>query len=118
MLVSDVRFAAALVHERDGEVRKPVFDDFGCLAAYLAGIDAAGVSRPFVRDFLRDEWLDARTAIYVHSPSIESPMASHLVAVAHRNVANDLAARHGGNLLSFEDAVRRSRVTPPRPRPR
>lgn len=76
MIISDERFAAAVV-TADGDVRK--FDDIGCLVEHESGRippDAAC----WVRDSRSGEWLDARQAIFIHSPSIASPMGFGLAA--------------------------------------
>jgi copper chaperone NosL len=76
MIIGDERFAAALVAPT-GDALK--FDDIGCLVEHEAGglrSDAAY----WVRDAVSREWLDAREARFVHSPSVASPMGFGLAA--------------------------------------
>jgi copper chaperone NosL len=80
MAVSDARFAAQLA--APGEDAR-FFDDLGCLRDYLR-------KRPplprgtvaFVADHRTGEWVRASGAVITRRESLETPMASHLVAHA------------------------------------
>jgi len=80
MAVSDARFAAQLA--APGEEPR-FFDDLGCLRDYLK-------SRPrlprgtvaFVADHRTREWTRAAVALFTRNESLQTPMASHLVAHA------------------------------------
>ena len=65
MIISDERFAAALVTAA-GDALK--FDDIGCLIEHEADPVRPDVAC-WVRDFRSREWLDARQATFVHSPT-------------------------------------------------
>jgi len=80
MAVSDARFAAQLA--APGEEPR-FFDDIGCLARYLAKKPtlARGVVA-FVADHRTREWVRASRAVFTRRDSLETPMASHLVAHA------------------------------------
>ena len=78
MAVSDVRFAAQLV--APGEEPR-FFDDLGCLRDYLrrgAVVRAGTVA--FVADHRTREWHRAAGAVFTLRDSLETPMASHLIA--------------------------------------
>ena len=83
MTVVDPKLASQIV--APGEDPR-IFDDIGCLQAYLAehpGLaDSAGV---FVADHSSGEWLRLREAVVTRNPAIATPMNSHLVA--HRAAA-------------------------------
>jgi copper chaperone NosL len=89
MIISDERFAAAVV-TADGDALK--FDDIGCLIEHEADQvrpDAAY----WVRDSRSREWLDARQAVFVHSPSVASPMGFGLAARPPGPAADEPAGR-------------------------
>ena len=78
MIISDQRFAAQYVTKK-GYTKK--FDDIGCLAAELktdGGEDIA--SGIYVADFASGGWIDARTAHYLKSAEIASPMGYGIAA--------------------------------------
>ena len=82
MTIADPRFAAELVTTRG---RVYVFDDVGCLAAFVASesVPSTVVHSLWVHDFLQpDSLLDARTASYLRVDSLRTPMSSHLAALA------------------------------------
>jgi copper chaperone NosL len=109
MTISDPRFAAELVTTRG---RVYVFDDVGCLAAFVAGeaVPSTAVHSLWVHDFLRpDSLLDARTATYLRVDSLRTPMASHVVALAPGAEADSAHARLGGVRLAWEELRRDGR---------
>jgi copper chaperone NosL len=110
MIISDDRFAAALVTDT-GETLK--FDDIGCLVEHEADRQRSAVTY-WVRSFKEDNWLDARTAAYVRSDEVQSPMGYGLAALP-------ATAREAGPALQFADlpaalaARRRGPEKPPTP---
>ena len=97
MLVSDERFAAALI-DRDGEQR--VFDGIGCFVRYLAV--HPGAARLWVHDYDSKQWCDARQVFFVHGQELDTPMGDGLAAFTTRAQAETFAAAHHGDVLSFE----------------
>jgi len=83
MTVVDRTLASQLV--APGEEPR-VFDDLGCLAAYLAARPTAAGTGVFVADHATGEWVAAADAVYTRDPAIATPMNSHLVA--HRSDAS------------------------------
>lgn len=80
MAVSDTRFAAQLA--APGEEAK-FFDDLGCLRDYLRkGMRLPGGAVAFVADHRTREWVRASRAVWTRRDSLETPMASHLIAHA------------------------------------
>jgi len=79
MIISDDRFAAAIV-TRGGESLK--FDDVGCLVQREADQSTPPGSIYWVRDFDGGGWLDARSASYVRSAKVNSPMGYGLTALS------------------------------------
>lgn len=82
MIISDDRFAAALV-TKGGETLK--FDDVGCLVEREAEQGAPPGSAYWVRDFEGGGWLDALSASYVKSAKVQSPMGYGLTALSPKS---------------------------------
>ena len=101
MAVSDPRFAAQLVAPAD-EAR--FFDDVGCLASYLrAKRDLPKGVIAYVADHRTQAWVEAATAVYTKVESIETPMASHLVAHVDAGSRDADSGARGGIRLSLAD---------------
>jgi copper chaperone NosL len=101
MTIADARFAAELVTVK-GMVF--VFDDVGCLAAFVASgkVPASDIHSIWVNDFLRpDSMLSARDAVYLKVDSLQTPMGSHLVALRSADAAR-MRGLLGGDLVSWE----------------
>ncbi len=97
MSVSAARFASQVV--APGE--EPLFfDDLGCLARYLREHDAlAPGAAVFVADHRTSAWVPAGDAVYTSVPTLETPMASHLVAHASAASRDADPAVRGGSPL-------------------
>ena len=101
MTITDPRFAAELV-TRTGKVY--VFDDVGCLAAFVreGTVAAADVEALQVFDYLApDSMLDARQAAFLQVDSLATPMSSGVVALRPGPQADSLRLRWGGSFLSW-----------------
>jgi copper chaperone NosL len=106
MTLADARFSAELLTEA-GKVIP--FDDVGCLAAIVAG--PAGSVPPiqslWVSGFVAPHTLlDARTARFLRSDAIRTPMDYHLAALRNGREADSVRAALGGELLSWDQVVR------------
>lgn len=113
MILSDERYAAAIsVVDERGRVQKPAFDDIGCLFEYEAANPGVDILARHIRAADSSGWLDARTAPYVHSEAIVTPMAFGLAACADRGSAEALRERVGGEVIDFEEARRRTEGGP------
>jgi copper chaperone NosL len=101
MTITAPRFAAELV-TRTGKVF--VFDDIGCLAAFVheGTVAAPDVAALRVFDYLApDSTLDARQAVFLQIDSLATPMSSGLVALRPGPGADSLRLRWGGTLLPW-----------------
>jgi copper chaperone NosL len=105
MIISDERFAAALVTST-GDALK--FDDIGCLVEHEAGQLRPDVAY-WVRDSQSGAWLNAREAIFVHSPSVVSPMGYGLAARPADQAADEPAAGPDRRILRFHELEERIR---------
>jgi copper chaperone NosL len=99
MIISDERFAAAMVDE-GGEVLK--FDDIGCLVQHEAEhLRPGGVS--WVRGFEGRSWLRAREATFVYSARVNSPMNHGLAAFSDAQAAGELANEPANRTMRFSE---------------
>jgi copper chaperone NosL len=99
MIISDERFAAALVTAA-GDAFK--FDDVGCLFEHQHGQLRPAVTY-WVRDSQSGEWLNAREATFVHSPNIVSPMGFSLAARPRGQAANEPVGGPDVRIVGFEE---------------
>jgi copper chaperone NosL len=99
MIISDERFAAALV-TATGDALK--FDDIGCLVEHEAGQFRPDVTY-WVRDSRSGEWLNAREATFVHSPGISSPMGFGLAARPSGQQVDEPAAGPDSRMVRFHE---------------
>lgn len=101
MAVSDARFAAQLASP--GEEPR-FFDDVGCLVRHLANepqLPRGAVA--FVADHRTREWVRASRAVFTRRESLETPMASHLVAHASASSRDADPAAAGGTPVSVAE---------------
>jgi copper chaperone NosL len=105
MIISEQRHAAALAVREGRNVSRWAFDDVGCLLDWLGEHPPAGEWTPYVHDLTTGEWLDARTARFVQSERLETPMASQLAASASQEGARRLLEQYPGTIVSFNDLL-------------
>jgi copper chaperone NosL len=101
MAISDARLAAQLVAPSEEPV---FFDDLGCLRDYLKSArkrPAGAVA--YVADHRSGAWVAASAAVYTRVPSLDTPMASHVVAHADGASRDQDAEARGGTPLSPEE---------------
>jgi copper chaperone NosL len=97
MIISDERFAAALVTAA-GDTLK--FDDIGCLVKHEAGRVRPNATC-WVRSFRGQEWLKAPDATFLRAPGISSPMGYGLAALSDGRTAEELATHRGSRSFRF-----------------
>lgn len=103
MIISEERSAAAVAFEQDGGITKHAFDDIGCLIDWLRkhGGDANRIA--YVHDYDTARWLSAADAIFIHSETLQTPMASHLAACGDEAAAGLLQDRVRGERRSWAE---------------
>ncbi len=102
MIISDERFAAAMIVTGDGDrAESRLYDDIGCLLDDDTSRDAADILARWVHDFRTLEWRDATTATYVHSSDLHTPMAFGLAAVGDPAAVRPLLQQYPGELLDY-----------------
>jgi len=103
MIVSEARFAAAIVVEAEpGVTEARVFDDIGEMLRHQARQPGLVVRRWYVHDYVSLDWLDATTATFVRAGGIETPMAFGVVAFRDPARARALADEAHGEVLTFD----------------
>lgn len=103
MTISDQRFGAEIVL-KTGKVYK--FDSIECMVNYLRTqhVDSASVALLLVIDFqMPGALIDARSAVYVRSDQVPSPMGADVSAYATRATALEIQSQYGGEVLSWDE---------------
>lgn len=103
MIVKDPEHAASLVTTEGSHA----FCEIGCLLAYLKMHHPNGenVVAALVRDWASHAWTEARTATFVRTDEVHTPMRFGLVAFAERPEAEAFASQHSGEVLDFKQAT-------------
>lgn len=107
MIVSEERFAAGVAFIADGDATKFVFDDVGCLIDWLGKSADRDACIPYVHDYDSLAWLDARTAFFMHSDELRTPMASHIAAFADDAAAEALLQQYPGKRVTWPDLTQK-----------
>ncbi len=105
MTATDPRFAAELVTQRH---KVFVFDDAGCLAAFLAegSVPADQVHSLWVTDYLDpDRLLRIEQAVFLRSAALRTPMDTRVVALRPGVRADSMRAATGGEVVAWADVV-------------
>lgn len=90
------------------------YDDIGCLAMRVA--EGAAPVETWVVDRPTGGWIDARSARFVETEKVRTPMASGLVAFRDAPAADAFAAESAGRRLDWAAVVASRRPNPPAPR--
>ena len=99
MIISDERFAAALV-TATGDALK--FDDIGCLIQHESNQLRPEVTY-WVRDYKGQGWLNAREATFIRSASVVSPMGHGLAALPFGRSAEELGTNTPARPMRFSE---------------
>ena len=105
MTIADPRYAAELV-TRTGKVL--VFDDIGCLTAFLAAGDVAPgtVHSTWAHDYpAPDAFVRTAELYFVRSPAFHTPMSSGVVAFRQSSNADSLGAAVHGERLEWAQVL-------------
>jgi copper chaperone NosL len=106
MIVSDDRFAAALIRESDGGHQSLLFDDIGCLFINRRDEAAQLALAEFVRAADGSGWIDMPDGFYVHNREVQTPMAFGIAAFSSREAATRQRDDRGGTLFDYEELRR------------
>ncbi|CAM3973410.1 hypothetical protein D1970_17755 [Mesobacillus zeae] len=99
MAVADGPDATQIVLE-DG--KSMVFDDIGCMYAYLDKNKDKKIAAEFVRDHHDKGWVEAGDATYVYNKSVKTPMAYNVVSFKDEAKAKKFAGKNEGSTIMTE----------------
>lgn len=104
MIITDAEFASQIVNN---QAKAYKFDSVECMAAYdISNENSENVHSRWVPDFNNmDEWLEAESAVYLHSESLRSPMGLFISAYADRATAEEMRSEYGGDIIEYSDVL-------------
>ena len=98
MVIRDEAFAAIAVDPTSGTLK---FDAIECLVNFLKESPESNYLDLLVSDYSKKGWVDARSATYLKSPEIPSPMGAYLTAYADKSTATKIQKERGGELFDW-----------------
>jgi copper chaperone NosL len=99
----DKRYGTEIVTSK-GKVY--TFDSVECLIEFLSDSENSGVqaSKMLVTSYTDpDRLIDAKTAVYLISEKMPSPMGAYITAFGDKKVAIEFNISQGGNLYNWEE---------------
>ncbi|MCC5904768.1 MAG: nitrous oxide reductase accessory protein NosL [Balneolaceae bacterium] len=104
MMITEPEFGTQTLNNQGRSFK---FDSIECMAAYeLTNDDPENIHSSWVPDFLnRGEWLEARSALYLHSETLRSPMGLNLSSYENRQTAEEMRQEYGGEIISFDEVL-------------
>ena len=103
MTIIDPRFGAELL-SKQGKAYK--FDSGECMIGYIkeGRIEQDKIAQLLVTDFADPQQLiDAKTAHFLHSEAIPSPMGANVSAFASEDAVSRMIAEKGGRFINWND---------------
>ena len=103
MTIMDHRYGAELVTQKG---KAYTFDAAECLIEYLYHNEETGQNSKFllVTSFTEpDHLIDAKSAIYLVSNGMPSPMGAYLTAFSDREIAQEYHQEKGGELFTWDE---------------
>ena len=98
MFIKDQQFVAVAI-DQDGDTQK--FDAIECLVNYLKVEDESSFTKLMVADYEKNgSLIDAKTAIYLKSKNIASPMGAYLSAYGSKEVAEKVQKNKGASFIT------------------
>jgi len=103
MIITDPKFGSELVTDK-GKIYK--FDSIECLADYVLVDRGFTVETLWISDYSRPNTLiDAKTAYYIVSPKMESPMSMNIGGFENQSEMEKVFAVMGGQKLNWKDVL-------------
>jgi copper chaperone NosL len=104
MIITEPEFGTQTLNNQGRSFK---FDSIECMAAYeLTTDEPDNIHSSWVSDFLnRDEWIEARSAVYLHSETLRSPMGLNLSAYKNREAAEEMQQEYGGEIADFNEVL-------------
>ena len=101
MIISEERFSSAITLQRSGRIEHMLFDDVGEMLA--APAPEADDQRWWARDAGSGAWIDARTATFLLSDALMTPMGTGVAAYGSSAAAEAARSERPGDILTFEE---------------
>lgn len=87
---------------KNGDVE--MFDDIGCLMEYIDANGEDELGAAFIKDAIKDEWINTLEAIYVYNKEYWTPMNYGVLAFDTNEAANSWMQKEGqGKVLTYTD---------------
>lgn len=101
MMITEQEFGSQVLNHQGRSFK---FDSVECMAAYdITTDDPENIHSLWVPDFLnRDEWIEASSAIYLHSETLRSPMGLYLSAYSSNESAQSMKEDYGGEIVDYD----------------
>ena len=105
MMITEPEFGSQALNHQG---RSYKFDSVECMTAFnITTEEPENIHSLWVPNFLnRDEWLQASSAVYLHSETLRSPMGLFLSAYSNDESAQSMKQEYGGRIVSY-DQVRK-----------
>lgn len=100
MTVMDNQFATQIVLT-NGQTY--VFDDIGCMYAWIDENQDIEVEASFVRDYSNKEWILSEEAFYVYNKDVKTPMAYNVISFENKSSAEEFVKHNKGELLDSKE---------------
>lgn len=100
MSITHAQYAGQIVKKNNDVI---VFDDIGCLMAYMEEYGDHEVGAAFIRDNNSNAWLNIEDASYVYSVDYWTPMNFGVLAFANADAAKAYINEQPGELMAYED---------------
>ncbi|MFV0304025.1 MAG: nitrous oxide reductase accessory protein NosL [Moheibacter sp.] len=101
MAISDGHFGAEVITNK-GRVYK--FDDLSCMMGYAHSTEESEVFSYYISDYTLDNSLiEAKSAWYIHSTSLKSPMNGNFAAFFTEDLATEYADKNNSKVLTWSE---------------
>lgn len=102
MSVTSIDFAAQAVLENSDIL---VFDDLGCLMAYIQQNGDEEIGAAYIRDANSTKWLNVKDAHYVYSKDYWTPMNYGVLAFASAEEAAQYMKEQPGKMVLYDELL-------------
>lgn len=87
---------------KNGDVE--MFDDIGCLMDYINANGEDEMGAAFIKDAVKNEWINTFEAMYVYNKDYWTPMNYGVLAFDTKDAANSWMEKEGhGKILTYAD---------------
>ncbi|GIV26603.1 MAG: hypothetical protein KatS3mg027_0417 [Bacteroidia bacterium] len=103
MLISDERFGGEIITKK-GKIYK--FDSIECMIEYYTSQDQKEFKELLTVDYsVPKKLIDAKTAFYLHTDEVSSPMGANILSFAVKDSIDTYFTKYNGEKMNFQDVV-------------